>query len=503
MVSKKEIKSLLQTEPQFDDITNSLRAIGNQPKGIIQESREVIAIARKFKEEIIRPNILKLDLKMTEDPNFLPWDFVEKANEWGFYTMFMPKILGGKGYNFSCVGYFIEEIGSACLAMANLICVHYLGYTMLVSSWNMKMANRISKDVIDGERTGNPCLLTLAMTEPDAGTDSQNVEMMDAGNLRCHAKRVENGYVVNGTKIFISCGHLSTWHILHAYTDLKKASSNTVMLAVKTGSKGFSFGKKENKMGQKGCPASELVFNDCFIPDEDVCISNEDFKGLNRSVEQTNEQIFAYIWGASRMGVGSFGTAAARGAFEETLKFASENTVSGKLLINHEWCQSMLAEMYTNVAVSRASYMEATQANALHGLWKLMNIKPAYYFARYAPKKIVNKFFDWVLDKPATTRLFRKICFDFQTDEEIDRVDGWGSLVKAAGTDAAVKNCQMALEIMGQAGIRHDCRAEKILRDSKLLQIYEGTNQVNRINVFKRLIRRSHPHAECLSSANV
>jgi alkylation response protein AidB-like acyl-CoA dehydrogenase len=72
-----------------------------------------------------------------------------------------------------------------------------------------------------------------------------------------------------------------------------------------------------------------------------------------------------------------------------------------------------------------------------------------------------------------------------------------------AGTDAAVKNCQMALEIMGQAGIRHDRGAEKIFRDSKLLQIYEGTNQLNRLNVFKRLISKSVNNAEVFSASNV
>jgi len=194
---------------------------------------------------------LELDLKMTRDHDYLPWEFIKKANEWGFYTMFIPKIFGGKGYNFSCIGYFIEEISSACLAMGNLIGVHYLGVSMLTSSWNLKMMNKILSEVAQGEKTGKPCLLTLAMTEPDAGTDSQNTEFMNTGNLRCHAQKVDGGYIVNGTKIFISCGHLSTWHMVHAYTDLDRAAENTVMFAVKTGAKGFSFGKTEKKWVRK------------------------------------------------------------------------------------------------------------------------------------------------------------------------------------------------------------------------------------------------------------
>ncbi len=491
MISKSEINNYLDEAPRFDDITCSLRAMGSQPKAIIKETREVMAIARKFKNEVIRPYVLELDLKMTEDHDYLPREFVKKADEWGFYTMFIPKLFGGRGYNLSTVGAFIEELSSACLAMGNLVGVHYLGYTFLIATWNMKIISRLSKAVVEGEKNGTPCLMTLAMTEPDAGTDSQNTEFMNTGNLRCHAKKVDGGYVVNGSKIFISCGHLSTWHIVHAYTDLQRAADSAVVLAVKTGTEGFSFGKTEKKMGQKGSIASELIFNNCFVPDEDVCLENEQVKGFNRSLEDTNSQIFAYIWGASRACVGYFGTAAARNAFEEALCFASSNKVKGKLLVDHEWCQSMLAEMYINVAVSRTACFEGIQANAQHGLWKVMNLKPLYYMTRYTPSGVLSKISDWFCEKPFATWLFRKICFDLQKDEEIDRVDGWGSIGKVIGTESALKNCHMALELMGQSGVRHDKRAEKILRDAKLLQIYEGTNQINRINVFKRLISKS------------
>jgi acyl-CoA dehydrogenase len=82
------------------------------------------------------------------------------------------------------------------------------------------------------------------------------------------------------------------------------------------------------------------------------------------------------------------------------------------------------------------------------------------------------------------TRLFRKRQMDGQTDDEIHRTSGWGSLSKFAATDIGIKNCQMALDLMGQAGLRHDHSVEKIYRDAKLLQIYEGTNQLNRLNLF-------------------
>lgn len=503
MITRSDMNRVMEREPKFDDIMLSLRATGKQPKGIIEEVRQVIAIARKFNEEVTRPGSLGLDRKMHEDPDHLAWDFVRKANERGLYTLFLPKIFGGKGYNLSCVGYFCEELASACGAVANIVGVHYLGVTMLFSSWNLKVISRVCKDIVVGEKSGDPCLLSLAMTEPNAGTDSQNVEFMDTGSLACHARKVDGGYRLNGTKIFISMGHMSTWHLVHAYTDLKKASENTVMLAVKTGSQGFAFGKKEKKMGQKGCPASELVFNDCFVADDQVCIDNRDSAKFKRSIKETNEQIFAYIWGASRMGVGAFGTGTARAAFEEALKFAREHELDGSPLINQEWCQTLLAEMYKNVLVARISYAEATYANGMHGLWRVINFKPMYYLIKYTPKAVLSAIFPRLSQLGFMTTLFRKICFDFQSNEEMDRVDGWGSFAKVVGTDAGIANARMALEIMGHAGIRQDHRAEKILRDSKLFQIYEGTNQINRLNLFKRLIMRQTPQAKVFSSANL
>ncbi|MBC2716757.1 MAG: acyl-CoA/acyl-ACP dehydrogenase [Desulfobacteraceae bacterium] len=495
MISRSEIKTYTNMSPKFDDIFCSLQSAPKLPKGMIKETKKVIAIARKFNKEVIRPHALALDLKMHENPEFLPWDFVEKANEWGFYTMWIPKIFGGKGYNMPSMSYFVEEIGSACLAMANLIGVHYLGLCSLTSTWHMRLINRLCRDVAAGEKIQTPCLISLAITEPGAGTDVEEMDLADKGNITCHAEKITDGYRINGTKIFISNGHLSTWHIVIAYSDLDKPSENSVVLAVKTGTKGFSFGRKERKMGQKGCPASELIFKDCFVPDDQICLDPQQIQGLKRSKRDTAMQMIDYVLAATRAGVGAFGTGAARGAYEVALKFASETVVAGKLLINHEWAQCMLAEMYKNIAMARLTYAETNYANGLYGSFREMQKKPMYYYYKFMPAKWLEKMFSPMMDKPMMTKLFRKKQMDGQTDDEIHRTSGWGSLAKFSGTDIGIKNCHMALEMMGQAGLRHDRGAEKILRDAKLLQIYEGTNQLNRLNLFKCLIAGDFPQA--------
>jgi len=495
MISRSQIKHYANRYPRFEDMICSLPAGPKMPGLMVGETRKVVAIARKFNEEVIRPSSLDLDRKMQENPEFLPWDFVEKANEWGFYTMWIPKIFGGRGYSMPTMSYFVEEIGSACLAMANLIGVHYLGVSSLTATWNMRLINRYCREVAAGEKSRTPCLISLAITEPGAGTDVEEIDLMDKGNVTCHAEKVPGGYKVNGTKVFISNGHLSTWHIVIAYADLDRPSHNTVTFAVKTGTVGFSFGRKENKMGQKGCPASELVFRDCFIPDDQVCIDPEQVRKNSRSPREVSMQMIDYVVSATRAGVGAFGTGAARGAYEAALKFAAETRVSGKLLINQEWAQCMLAEMYKNIALSRLSYVETNYANGLYGFFREIQKKPMYYYYKMMPVRWLEKMVSPLFEKPQATTWFRKKQMDGQTDAEIHRTSGWASLSKFAATDFGIKNCHMALELMGQAGLRHDQGAEKILRDAKLLQIYEGTNQLNRLNLFKSLIAPEFPQA--------
>jgi len=350
--------------------------------------------------------------------------------------------------------------------------------------------------VAEGERSGWPCLISLAVTEPGAGTDVEEVELLDKGSVSCHARKVKGGYVVNGTKVFISMGHLSTWTVLYAYTDLRHPAESTVGLMVKTGMKGFSLGSHEDKMGQRACPASELVFEDCFVPDELVLFDEGHARAFSKKPRRTLAQTYIdYVVSATRPGVCAFGVGAARGALEKALDYASKTQLNGRPLIDHEWVQSRLAQMYANVALGRLAYQEANHANSLRGLYRLLQFKPLYYYFLLMPDAYFKRVISPTLDKRITTNLMGRVSFDWAKQEDIRCCSGWASLAKITGTDLGLANCRAALEIMGAAGLRHDLGAEKLLRDIKLLQIYEGTNQLNRLNLFKCLIAPSFPKA--------
>ncbi|MBW1988723.1 MAG: acyl-CoA/acyl-ACP dehydrogenase, partial [Deltaproteobacteria bacterium] len=393
--------------PVFEDMVSSLDAARVLPAGLADEAREVVALARRFNQEVVRPRALSLDRRMHADPDHMDWDFVNTANEWGLYSLWLPKFFGGGGCNFLTMCLFIEEVASQCLAMANLIGVHYLGVGTLSATWNAPLMRRIFSEVAEGEKTGKPCLISLAVTEPGAGTDAEEVDLMDRGDMTCKVTRTDGGYRVSGTKVFISNGHLSTWHMLIAYEDLSRPSESIVMLAVKTGTPGFSFGRIERKMGQKACPASELIFDDVFVPDELVAVDIRHHKGISRSARDTAMQIIDYVVSTSRAGVCAFGAGAARGAFEEALAFAESTEVDGQLLVNHEWAQCLLAEMVKNVNLARLAYMETNYANTVCGMFKHLAAAPLHYASKYTPRALITRAAP-LFGSNAATKWFRK-----------------------------------------------------------------------------------------------
>ncbi len=487
-------------KPELEDMINSMQALNQLPRGMLRETRQVLKEARKFNRKVVRPRALELDQKMQQDPNYLPWEFVKEANRRGFYTMFIPKLFGGKGYNLPALSYVLEELATECTGMANLVGVHWLGIATLTASWNIRLMNKIMRDVVEGEKVGEPRLISLAITEPGAGTDVEEVELLKKARVNCHIKRVNGGRLINGSKIFISNGHLSTWHMVIGYKDFNRPHETTVMAAVRTGSKGFSFGRTEKKMGQKACPASELIFEDCFVPEENVCFdadSVEEVPGWfgrpKKSVEEYTAQVIHYVLSTSRAGVAGFATGVARGAYEEALRYAVETEVGEKRIVDQEWARCLLAEMYKNVFLARLSYVETNYANSLFGMFRVLHWKPLYYFLKLTPGEVLDIVMPPVLNRESITWLFRKLCLDGQKEEEMQQTSGLASLSKFAASDFGLRNCQLALDLMGRAGVQHNQRAEKHLRDSKLLQIYEGTNQLNRLNLFDCLIGRDLP----------
>ena len=116
---------------------HSLVAQSKLPKAIYKETAAVIALARKFNQEVVKPNFKSIESKVEYDNDYLPWDFINEANRWSLFSRWIPKMFGGGGLNFISLYPFLEEIASVCNGLANVIGVHYLGIGTLCASWNM------------------------------------------------------------------------------------------------------------------------------------------------------------------------------------------------------------------------------------------------------------------------------------------------------------------------------------------------------------------------------
>ncbi len=483
--SKKKIPDAarLPAGQAFADAFCSLRSMPLLARGVVQECEAALARAQQF-NEAARHLTLEHDRRTFEDPEYMPWDLIRLAGQWGFYSMFVPRFFGGQGVNMLAMACVIEEISSVCVGLANVMFVHYLGIAGIMFSPNLRLLRRIFGEVVAQEKSETPCLICLAITEPGAGTDVEDIDLIDRAQLGCFAKKSPGGYVVNGTKIFISMGHVSRWCCLFPYDRDRKASETGLTLAVRAGTKGFSAGKQEDKMGQRVCTASELVFEDCFVPDDNVLFDNS--RGIDgASMREMKEMGTHIVLSMTRAGVGAFGTGVARGAFEDAMKFANGVAPDGRKLIDREWVQSLLADMYRNAALGRMSYLEAIYANVLPGgIYGFFLGKNSFYVLKYMPRFIIDYVLVPLLMRKTVRRLIAKFTPRARNRTAVLRASGWASLAKVVGTDAGVTNARLALQLAGSFGLRHENEIEKRLRDSKLLQIYEGTNQLNRLNLF-------------------
>jgi acyl-CoA dehydrogenase len=202
------------------------------------------------------------------------------------------------------------------------------------------------------------------------------------------------------------------------------------------------------------------------------------------------------VMGSGLAGIGGISTGVARGAYERAAAFVREHDVRGKPLVNQQWAQVILAQMLMNVVTARATYMEAVLCDLNWGLGRISPLRRGSYRFRQAMERLMGtEFFKRMVERN------EKRIREF-TGSSIDRfmdapnVSGYGALAKVKCSDYAMTNASLGMDLMGKAGLRHDHGMEKIFRDAKLLQIYEGTNEINRLALFNHLIKRKEQGIE-------
>jgi alkylation response protein AidB-like acyl-CoA dehydrogenase len=248
----------------------------------------------------------------------------------------------------------------------------------------------------------------------------------DAAGIQTTAKLVGNEYVLNGTKQWITNGGEAEIYTIIAMTDKSRGARGASAFIVEKGTPGFQFGKKEKKMGIRASVTRELIFDDCRIPKENI-LAKEGYGFIVAMKTLDN----------SRTGVGAQGVGVAQGAFEEALKFARKRVQFGHPIISFQAVQHMLADMATEIEAARSLI---------------------YSVARYV-------------------------------DSGARDVSKESAMAKVFATDMAMKVTTNAIQVMGGSGYMREYPVEKMMRDAKILQIYEGTNQIQRNVIGQVLIK--------------
>ena len=194
--------------------------------------------------------------------------------------------------------------------------------------------------------------------------------------------------------------------------------------------------------------------------------------------------------------MGAIGTGIARGAYETAMEYARKKKVGGELLINHQWAQIILTDMYRNVNMSRTIYMESAYTDMLQRPVQAPGQKADPVLSRHHAAVVLHADIAGAepgARHPATSE---NTTTTGTPTSERDASSGWASIAKYTCTDMGVINANLALDLMGVDGLRHDHGAEKCYRDVKLTQIYESTNQVNQMNLFCCLVGNHMPEVE-------
>jgi butyryl-CoA dehydrogenase len=365
------------------------------------EQQTIRDLARKIAVEKIIPVRAELDEKEE-----FPWEIMKVCAETGLFGVSIEEEYGGFGGGVleNCLA--VEELSRACLGVATSYAGSGLGAHPIILYGSPQQKKKYLPDIASGKK-----LAAFGLTEADAGSD--------AGSIRTTATRTEGGYLLNGTKQWITNGGEAEIYTIIAMTDRSKGPRGASAFILEKGMPGFSFGKKEKKLGIRASATRELVFQDCFVPKENL-IAKEGMGFI----------ITMRTFDRTRPGVGAQGVGVAQGALDEAVRYARERVQFERKIISFQAIQHLLADMATLVEAARAL---------------------VYSVARYIDQT--------------------------KDPKDISKVSG---MAKLFASDVAMKVTTDAVQIFGGYGYMRDYPVEKMMRDAKILQIYEGTNQIQR-----------------------
>ncbi len=375
-----------------------------------EEQLMIQELARRIAREKFVPVRAELDEK-----GEFSWDMVKILRESDLFGVYLPEEYGGLGGGVTELCLAVEELSRACGGLSLSLAATALGTFPILLFGSDEQKKKYLPALASGEK-----LAAFALTEPEAGSD--------AGATKTTALRDGDHYVLNGTKCFITNGSVAEVVVVVAMTDKTKGSRGASAFIVEKGTPGFSVGKEEDKMGIRTSSTSELVFEDCRVPMENL---------LGR--EGAGFMVAMKTLDQSRPGVAAQALGIAQGALDEAVAYARKREQFGKPVIAFQGLQFMLADMATQVEAARA--------------------------------------------------LIYAVCRAIDAGEK--RISRESAMCKLFASDTAMKVTTEAVQILGGYGYMKEYPVEKMMRDAKITQIYEGTNQIQRNVIATQVIREA------------
>jgi len=376
---------------------------------LTEQQQMLKELAHKVAEEKVRPVAAKYD-----ESHEFPWDIVKIFADLGFFGVYIPEEYGGLGGGVMDLVITVEELSRACGGIALAVAATALGAYPILMAGNDEQKKRYLPDLAEGKYLAGYCL-----TEPEAGSD--------AGAVRTRAVRDGDYYILNGTKHFITNGSVAKLYTVFASTDPSRGIRGISAFLVEDGFPGLSYGKLEDKLGIRASATSEILFQDCRVPKENLL--GKEGQGFRIAMETFDR---------TRPGVAAQAVGIAQGALELALEYTKQRRQFGQTIASFEAIQFMLADMATQVEAARAL---------------------VYQTAR-------------MIDSGA---------------KDISRES---AMCKLFASDTAMKVTTDAVQLFGGYGYMRDYPIEKYFRDAKITQIYEFTNQIQRLVIGRHLIKR-------------
>ncbi|MBP1707181.1 MAG: acyl-CoA dehydrogenase, short-chain specific [Chloroflexi bacterium] len=373
------------------------------------EQKTIKDLARRIAEERVLPVRAQLD----ESEEF-PWQIIKDMAAADLFRIFVPAEYEGLGGGSLELCLVMEEMSRVCSGVAISFAASALGSYTLIDFGSDSQKQKFLPDIAAGKR-----LAAFALTEPAAGSD--------ASAIRTTAEKAQGGYLINGTKQFITNGGEAEIYTVIALTDKARGPRGASAFVVEKGTPGFTFGKKEKKMGIRASATRELVFQNCLVPEENMI--GKPGMGFILTMRLLDK---------SRPGVAAQALGIAQGALEAAYDYARQRVQFGQPLILQPVVQNMLADMAIQVEAARALI--------------------------YAAARNIDSGSRDYTESSAMAKVF--------------------------ASDVAMRVATDAVQLCGGSGYMRDYPVEKMMRDAKITQIYEGSNQVLRNAIAAELRKR-------------